>query len=519
MKTPKPSKVLVIGSAEGRAIEALEYIADLHKTHNFKFAICLGNLFTRKTASSVVTKLKSEKFLVPLPVYFGVGSAGMPETVTSHMAMYGPEICPNLFCMGICGFMKTYSRFTIAQLGGTYDEVKFNEPMNKREKSLTERSFHLTDVQTLSKRCDILFSNSWPENVQNKSSLPRRNLPSGNAPVAALAANCMPQYFFVPSPVYYEREPYRNSAVNVPSGTVSRFFGIAPFKNPIGEKFAYAFTLNPLTGEFIGDIPPNCTDSPFVLRPIPLKRASSEQVIPPPDSPVSTESGFTRFKKSKVGPDACFFCLSNSSISLHLIVAIGNEAYMALPKGPLTTKDTNVPELPFPAHVLIIPIAHTSALSLLSDSSYQNTVDELHRFRKAVTQMYNAHNSDAIVYEISRANGVHVHWQVIPIPKDLSPKALEYFNNQAKESGFTFEERDLRSHELNYFRVFLPSGEVLVHTLSLRERFDLQFGRRAAAKLMGIEERIDWRQCNQTEEEEKKDAEDFKSYFKPYDFT
>lgn len=56
------SNRLVIGSADGRVIEAIEYIADLHKQHGFKFAICLGNLFSHKrTTSADVVKLKNEK--------------------------------------------------------------------------------------------------------------------------------------------------------------------------------------------------------------------------------------------------------------------------------------------------------------------------------------------------------------------------------------------------------------------------------------------------------------------------
>lgn len=50
-------------------------------------------------------------------------------------------------------------------------------------------------------------------------------------------------------------------------------------------------------------------------------------------------------------------------------------------------------------------------------------------------------------------------------------------------------------------------------------RFDVQFGRRVMAKLMGMEKRMDWRGCGQTEKEERRDAEAFKAVFRRFDFS
>ncbi len=93
----------------------------------------------------------------------------------------------------------------------------------------------------------------------------------------------------------------------------------------------------------------------------------------------------------------------------------------------------------------------------------------------------------------------------------------------------------------DYFRVWIwrPSGGVdatldgegegegedkgeekeLVLPLSEGFRFDLQFGRRVMAKLLGLEGRMNWRDCGQSDEEEKRDAEGFKEAFKRFDFS
>ena len=66
-----------------------------------------------------------------------------------------------------------------------------------------------------------------------------------------------------------------------------------------------------------------------------------------------------------------------------------------------------------------------------------------------------------------------------------------------------------------------PKGveKSLILPLSANFRFDLQFGRKVMAKLLGLEQRMHWRDCMQSDEEEKKDAEGFKAAFKGFDFS
>ena len=94
-----------------------------------------------------------------------------------------------------------------------------------------------------------------------------------------------------------------------------------------------------------------------------------------------------------------------------------------------------------------------------------------------------------------------------------------------------FEVRDpgLGLEDGDFFRVWIwepPSdddkeGNTKCITLPLSEnaRFDLQFGRRVLAKLLDLENRIQWRECSQTEEEEKHDVQALKVAFKEFDFS
>ena len=97
-----------------------------------------------------------------------------------------------------------------------------------------------------------------------------------------------------------------------------------------------------------------------------------------------------------------------------------------------------------------------------------------------------------------------------------------------------FEAKDIGNGTIqggDYFRARIWSSEdattkgeriwerQLVLPLSADFRFDLQFGRRVMAKLLGLEKRLQWRDCLQSDEEEKKDAESFKEAFKRFDFS
>lgn len=59
----------------------------------------------------------------------------------------------------------------------------------------------------------------------------------------------------------------------------------------------------------------------------------------------------------------------------------------------------------------------------------------------------------------------------------------------------------------------------LVLPINADFRFDLQFGRRVMAKLLGLEGRLSWRDCGQSDEEEGKEAEAFKEAFKRFDWA
>jgi hypothetical protein len=207
----------------------------------------------------------------------------------------------------------------------------------------------------------------------------------------------------------------------------------------------------------------------------------------------------------------------------------------------LTTSITNAEVgIDFPAHALIIPLTHSPTLALIPDTQEGEdqklkTFAEMIKFKMALQNMVAARSNNklgAVTYEISTAGGVHTHWQFLPMPEALIRLVEAAFRVEAENLRYPeFEVRDpeIGSDEGDFFRVWIwtppaeGEAEGITKCITLpfddRIRFSLQFGRSVLAKLLGLENRIQWRDCSQSEEEEKKDIDAFKAAFRDFDFT
>jgi hypothetical protein len=134
----------------------------------------------------------------------------------------------------------------------------------------------------------------------------------------------------------------------------------------------------------------------------------------------------------------------------------------------------------------------------------------------------------SVTWEVSRGEGIHVHWQYLPIPVSLIRRSLveAAFRVEAENEKYPkFESRVVSETETeDYFRALVWDPETgkdrsLVLPLDSSFRFDLQFGRRVLAKLLHLEGRAHWQDCGQTQEDEERDVARFKEAFKEFDFT
>ncbi|KAJ8123845.1 hypothetical protein ONZ43_g296 [Nemania bipapillata] len=536
------AKVIVLGSTEGKLKEAFTKLAALHRKQNFSFAIITGNLFAPNQDDETINELVNGTIHVPLSTYFTVGTTPLPSAVAERIEK-DEDICENLHFLGKRSITKTSDGIRIVTLGGALDASIVGG--QSKEQHLP---FHTVgDVKALrgANTTDILLTTPWPAAVTTNSSIAvapeNKDAILASEEIAELCAALKPRYHFSASPTafFYEREPFLHSPTDDGSDkkAITRFISLAPFGNSSKAKALYAFSITP--GESITSIPTGCTPSPFLLGT--KKRATRED-----DGQFNRfanghdQRGGGRHKRRRrsppPGPDRCFFCLSNVEVDTHMICCIGTEAYVTTAKGPLPSQDQFASSgLSFPGHQLIIPLSHEPTFQAMGGDA-ENVFKDMTRFREAMQAMIasqSKHKLGAVTWEISRQRGIHIHWQFMPVPINLIRKGLVEagFKVEAENQKFPpFQETNLGSatnETSDFFRLWIWSDDgdtsiqskELVMRLDDSFRFDLQFGRRVMAKLLGLEARLSWRDVVQSTAEETEDVDKFKAAFKPWDFS
>ncbi|KAH7889530.1 CwfJ C-terminus 1-domain-containing protein-like protein, partial [Phlebopus sp. FC_14] len=232
----------------------------------------------------------------------------------------------------------------------------------------------------------------------------------------------------------------------------------------------------------------------------------------------------------EIGPDECWFCLSNPNLAKHLIVSIGIECYLTLPKGQIiptqsASDEGNICCVPGGGHVLIVPIAHQPTYNTIPADIEPPIIQETERYKSALRSLFNKHGAVPVFFEVARlrATGGHAHIQVVPVPERLQGKIEDAFLREGHAQGIDFEQDPEGALDAcangarSYFRVDLPDGRKLVHLMKDHIPFSLQFGRQVLVSLLSIPNRVDWKTCMLREEEDKADVVTFKKAFAQFD--
>ena len=528
----------------------------------------MGDLFADPHSASrddedFQAALLQGRISIPLPTYFSIGKQSLPEAIVQRLEARDGELCPNLLFLGKKSTTKLSEGIRIVTLGGVLDP----QPAAGRSTDAYVPYHIQGDAKALhgAHDADILLTYGWPSSVRKNSQVKAVGQLEDDAAEDCIAELCTalkPRYHFCSSEnAFYEREPffYADSDGRPDPGAITRFISLAGQNNSQKAKSLYAFSLDPkkvVTGSLI---PPGTTASPLMLTNKKRQHISSHD---PQNLRYSTDRADrshgghpSKKKRSKApppGPQECFFCLSNPTLATHLITSIGNDSYLTTAKGPLTRPET-YPSLSFPAHILIIPLSHSPTLaSVTPEEARRSTIREMTRYRRALQGMVSQKSMGklgAVTWEVSRAQGIHLHWQFLPADTNLVRKGLAEagFRVEAENEKYPALQRkkddESDGHDApdeDCFRLWIwqpndafgqedsepdqkeeLAGKEMCFEMKLPvdANFDLQYGRRVMAKLLGLESRIQWRECAQSEEEELRDVEQFKNAFKGFDFS
>ena len=114
--------------------------------------------------------------------------------------------------------------------------------------------------------------------------------------------------------------------------------------------------------------------------------------------------------------------------------------------------------------------------------------------------------------------------QIVGLPKNsgIKPAFMDYGSSMQIEFDEVPEYAQLTQMAepgTPYFYVEMAENEKLYHRV--RSGFPIQFGREVicSSDLLDCEDRIDWRQCKLSRDEETQSTQNFRKRFQPYDFT
>ncbi len=184
---------------------------------------------------------------------------------------------------------------------------------------------------------------------------------------------------------------------------------------------------------------------------------------------------------------------------------------------------------------MIVPVGHFESFKHLIQADASGEIrNEIQEMKVQVSKMYSKRDEVLVCFELfGQFQGQstpmqHFHLQLLPIHSDLELEVEPSFKSEAEAQGFIYSnEKDVESMALAYCKVeifkngkhmsntvFTPSEHKLQEFRSLEEEtlqrgkrpprlIDPQFGRTVIANLLGYPEKSDWKNCIQTEDEER----------------
>uniref|UniRef100_K3X1K7 Cwf19-like C-terminal domain-containing protein n=1 Tax=Globisporangium ultimum (strain ATCC 200006 / CBS 805.95 / DAOM BR144) TaxID=431595 RepID=K3X1K7_GLOUD len=571
-------KILLCGQVNAQWDLVFERVKKLNaaaKGAPFEALLCVGRALPIPAA--YVDGSKS----VPIPTYFVTAfeDENALESDATQAALYakvsqpqadtnGPvEVGKNLFFLGKQG-VTTIEGLKVAFLSGT---------AAKDENAVSSLPLHYSMamvgelIASIEKQgahdIDFLLTAEYAVNFQKL--LPEQQVPPELQTVEAsphlqkLLQVVHPKYHITSASatngVFYQRLPYVSEHASSGRKSVTRLIGlcgVSTSKNK-AHKYLHALQVTPsASGEGTVDIPAGTTQNPYAQAPPSPDRRYREEPNAKRqrvDGPKAGNGGLSeeqiaqltaqsaqgaqffydqklaargqrqaalrQERENRRGPPVperteCWFCLATPSVERHLIVSIGQEAYLAMPKGAIN-----------PDHLLIVPIAHeASSMKLRAD-----TWKEVERFKSALREFFASQDKDMIVFDrnIQTIGATHCHLQVIGIPRAKAAIARRVFEGEGEKYNVRFEvlEKDADLQQTTdgkpFFYAEVPGEEGnVVRLLNFVEgKHYMQFGRHAAACVLEMPRRANWKYCVVPKPEEEQMTKQFKEQWKQFDFT
>ncbi|KAJ2909096.1 hypothetical protein GGI21_002225 [Coemansia aciculifera] len=217
----------------------------------------------------------------------------------------------------------------------------------------------------------------------------------------------------------------------------------------------------------------------------------------------------------------CWFCLANPDVDQNLMVAIGDEAYVAMAKGALVAGGT----IPGGGHVLIVPIVHIDSLRRAREGDSEadrSLCSEVEQWTSAISSLFAEFGCVPLTFETCRClPHVHTMLQMIPIPQAKAADVRQVLEDMCRADGLSISSGYPPGKSDGYLAINDPAdnSQLFIPITRTSRSFNLQFGRKLAAHVLGVPEREEWKKCVVPESVEAAERDRFIAAFAKHDFT
>ncbi|AWU74201.1 uncharacterized protein C5L36_0A08010 [Pichia kudriavzevii] len=486
-------KILVFNPATKNLAKAVNLVnRQQSKAGPFEFALFLGDVFTENNAT-YVEELKPE-----IPIYYSEGEAQYKSSEKLH---------ENFNYLGEIGVLKLANGLKIGYVTGDLKNKTSDEILSKFK----------------SQHVDILLTYLWPDAIAKEEKL----ILSGEPKLDCLIDNVQPRYWFAcggEKGRFFEREPY---SIN---GRITRFISLAAMDE---GRWYYAFQIS---------LSPELLQEPIGPPPIVFKiNSTSKRTLTLSNEEPQKEQKQLAKPLPVITSESCFLCLSNPNFELHMVIHVGNMAFLTVTKGPLTPKQ----DFGFSGHGMIVPINHHATLRLHAKSfddalrvESSSLYKEITKYEENLTRMFRSLGDYSVIFwEISRKRSVHSHIQFLPVKDDVIMNFEKVLQNQIEfykrynTDTIMYKKFESTSDMTEYFDI-INSEDYVSFTVHEKTRiiryliklgndddkyFDAQFPRKVVAILLNLKHRIRWNKCIETVSQESEQKQYFKNCFRKFD--
>ncbi|MCO5582118.1 hypothetical protein L7F22_036008 [Adiantum nelumboides] len=221
--------------------------------------------------------------------------------------------------------------------------------------------------------------------------------------------------------------------------------------------------------------------------------------------------------------ERCQFCFNNQARPKDLTISIANSCYLMLPPSePLVD-----------GHCLLVPTHHEGS----SRNMEEDVWEELRNYKECLLQMFAKQGRDVLFMEtvINLAQQRrHYLVECIPLPPDKAKQAPFYFKKAIEEAEDEWSQHDAKKlidtsvkglwgsipKNFPYFHVEFGLHAGYVHVIDNERDFRRDFGRNVVIGMLKLpEEEMHRRRKQQTSDQLKKAALDFRKHWAPFDWT